>query len=51
MNKLYEEIKAAFAKYENKRALACEILDQDGMEEAIIDELEDRGFAVIDDGF
>ena len=46
MNKIYEEIKAAFENYDNKRILACEILDVMGMEEAIIDELEDRGFEI-----
>ena len=46
MNKLYEEIKAAFKKYDNNKFLASEILDVDGMEEAIIDELENRGFDV-----
>lgn len=48
MNKLYEEVKAFLVKYNNKQAVSCEILDVDGMEEAIIDELEDRGFAVCD---
>lgn len=44
MNKLYEEVKMVFEKYDNKRAIAAEILDVDGIEEAIIDELESRGF-------
>lgn len=48
MNKLYEEIKAAFEKYDNNRFLASEILDIDGMEKAIIDELKDRGFEIKD---
>ena len=48
MNKLYEEIKAAVKRYDNNRLLASEILDIDGMEEAIIDELRARGFEVID---
>lgn len=46
MNKLYEEIKAAFENYDNKRLLACEVLDVMDMEEAIIDELKDRGFEI-----
>ena len=46
MNKLYEEVKMVFEKYDNKRAIAAEILDVDGIEEAIIDELESRGFDV-----
>ena len=48
MNKLYEELKLAFSKYNNRRILASEILDQDGMEEAIVDELKDRGFEITD---
>lgn len=48
MNKLYEEIKAAVKRYDNNRLVASEILDIDGMEEAIIDELRDRGFEIID---
>ena len=48
MNKLYEEIKAAVKRYNNNRLVASEILDIDGMEEAIIDELRDRGFEIID---
>ena len=48
MNKLYEEIKAAVKRYDNNRLVASEILDIDGMEEAIIDELRARGFEVID---
>ena len=48
MNKLYEEIKAAVKRYDNNRLVASEILDIDGMEEAIIDELRARGFDVID---
>ena len=47
-NKLYEEIKIIFTKYNNKRVIACEMLDVEGMEEAIIDELKDRGFTVIE---
>jgi hypothetical protein len=49
MNRLYEEMKNIFDRYSNKRALACEILDVEGMEEAIIDELEDRGFTIIEE--
>ena len=48
-NKLYEEIKIIFTKYNNKRVIACEMLDVEGMEEAIIDELKDRGFIVIEE--
>jgi len=48
-NKLYEEIKTIFTKYNNKRVIACEMLDVEGMEEAIIDELKDRGFTVIEE--
>ena len=48
-NKLYEEIKIIFTKYNNKRVIACEMLDVEGMEEAIIDELKDRGFTVIEE--
>ena len=48
MNKLYEEIKAAVKRYDNNRLVASEIIDIDGMEEAIIDELRARGFEVID---
>ena len=43
---LYESIKAALAAYDNNRFAAAEILDIDGMEEAIIDELRDRGYTV-----
>jgi hypothetical protein len=49
MNELYEEIKKAFQKYNNKRFMASEILDVDGMEEAIIDELENRGFKITEE--
>jgi hypothetical protein len=48
MNKLYEEIKSTIERYDNNRLIASEILDIDGMEEAIIDELRARGFEVID---
>ena len=48
MNKLYEEIKAAVKRYDNNRLVASEILDIDGIEDAIIDELRARGFEVID---
>ena len=48
MNKLYEEIKAAVKRCDNNRLVASEIIDIDGMEEAIIDELRARGFEVID---
>jgi len=43
---LYENIKAALAAYDNNRSAATEILDVNGMEEAIIDELIDRGYTV-----
>ena len=46
MNKIYEEIKAAFERYDNKKVLASEILDVEGMEEAIVDELVDRGYII-----
>ena len=48
MNKLYEEIKAAVKRYDNNRLVASEILDIDGIEDAILDELRARGFEVID---
>jgi len=48
-DKLYKEIKNIFDRYNNKRVLACEILDVDGMEEVIVDELKDRGFTVIEE--
>ena len=48
MNKLYEEIKAAVKRYDNNRLVASEILDIDGIEDAIIYELRARGFEVID---
>ena len=43
---LYESIKAALAAYDNNRFAAAEILDVDGMEEAVIDELRDRGYSI-----
>ena len=43
---LYESIKAALAAYDNNRSAAAEILDVNGMEEAVIDELIDRGYTV-----
>jgi hypothetical protein len=47
---LYESIKSALSAYDNNRYAAAEILDVDGMEEAIIDELRDRGYMVREDG-
>ena len=47
MNELYEEIKYILRRFDDNRAVACEILDCDGMEDAIIDELENRGCTVI----
>ena len=44
---LQESIKLALDGYDEKRQAAAEILDSDGMEEAIIDELVERGFTVI----
>ena len=40
--------KAEVKRYDNNRFVASEIIDIDGMEEAIIDELRARGFEVID---
>jgi len=46
MNELYETLKKLFDRYNNKKFIASEILDVDGMEDAIIKELENRGFIV-----
>jgi len=45
----YELFKANLSELENyreKRGAASEFLDVDGMEEAIIDELKERGYRV-----
>jgi hypothetical protein len=46
MNKRYEEIKLSIERYNKNRKFASEVLDMNGMEEAMIDELESRGFVV-----
>ena len=51
MNNLFKEIDAIFDRYDQKRVLASEILDREGMEEAIIDELAARGYAITQDEY
>ena len=46
LNKLYEELKDIFERYNSMRTIASELLDCEGMEEAVIDELESRGYEI-----
>jgi hypothetical protein len=43
---LFSANSAAIENYSEKRSAASEFLDIDGMEEAVIDELKERGYRV-----
>ena len=45
MNELYETLKEMFSNY-SPEDLASEILDVDGMEDAIVKELKSRGYNI-----